>query len=261
VSENMLRQLMKVRPFERIVVDIPARYSGRIDDGQFVVQFGDVAVPIPAVEIGQDSSGEFAMLEVSEQVLRHGFKLAVEPDFDEFAPDGYQLGCHIKLERRETVNLSQSGIDPSQFAGVLMPPGPRDVLRSVTFNHGGGVNGWSWYPARQIEPPTAEDIFHVDVLRLLASGYGAYGHPSKREAVVGLVIDHPVTRYEWYWVPHDGKWVATIDPPLSTLLDEDAIVAPAERVVTNIPAWSRDASVLALGIAAVMQLAPTTDKS
>lgn len=254
--------VMKVRPFERIVEDIPARYSARIEADRYLIQFGDgVEIPIPVLQTDHDTLGDFAMLQPLEQMFERGFKLVVEPELDEFAPEGHRLGCHIKLERRVSFRPEDHGIDPSQFAGVLAPPGPQDVVRSVSFNNGGGITGWTWFPSRQTKPLTAEDLFYAEVLQLLASEYGAYGYPSKREDVVGLVIDHPGTRYEWYWVPSLGKWVATIDPPLSTVFDEGAAEIPTQHVESNIPAWSRDAAVLALGIAAAMQLTAVTEKS
>lgn len=254
--------MMKVRPFERIVEDIPARYSARIEAGRYLIQFGDgVEIPIPVLHTGRDTSGDFAMLQPLEQQFERGFTLVVEPELDEFAPDGYRLGCHIKLERRVSLRPEDHGIDPSQFAGVLMPPGPEDVIRSVSFNNGGGITGWTWFPSRQTKPLTAEDMFYAEVLQLLATEYGAYGYPSKREDVVGLVIDHPGTRYEWYWVPSRGKWVATVDPPLNTVFDEGASEIPTQHIESNIPAWSRDADVLALGVAAAMQLTALAEKS
>jgi len=254
--------VMKVRPFERIVEDIPARYSARIEAGRYLIQFGDgVEIPIPVLQTGSDESGDFAVLQPLEQDFERGFKLVVEPEFDEFAPEGHRLGCHIKLERRVSFRPEDHGIDPRQFAAVLAPPGPDDVIRSVSFNNGGGINGWTWFPAKQTTPLTAEDSFYVEVLQLLASAYGAYGHPSKREDVVGLVIDHPGTRYEWYWVPRGGRWVAMIDPPLGTVFDEDAAEIPTRHIESSIPAWSRDVAVLALGIAAAMELTAVAEQS
>src|SRR5687768_11199898 len=107
---------MKVRPFERIVEHIPARYSARIEANRFLIQFGDgVEIPIPALQTGRDTSGDFALLQPLEQYFERGFKLVVEPELDEFAPDGFRLGCHIKLERRVSLRPEEHGIDPSQF--------------------------------------------------------------------------------------------------------------------------------------------------
>jgi hypothetical protein len=226
--------VMKVRPFERVVEEIPARYSARIEAGRYVIQFGDsTEIPIPVLRTGRDTLGDFAMLQPMEQVFERGFKLVVEPELDEFAPEGYRLGCHIKLERRVSFHPGDHGIDPSQAAGVLALPGPKDVIRSVSFNNGGGVTGWTWFPSKQ----------------------------TKRQHVVGLVIDHPETRYEWYWTPIRDKWVATVDPPLSSVFDERAAEIPTQHVESSIPAWSRNADVLALGIAAAMQLTAATEKS
>jgi hypothetical protein len=57
------------------------------------------------------------------------------------------------------------------------------------------------------------------------------------------------------------KWLATADPPLTTIFDESAPDIPTQQVESNIPPWSRDASVLALGIAAAMQLTPVAERS
>ncbi len=127
-----------VRPFRRVIERGPAQRAsdvrGTIEAGVFVFSVDGARFAIPTVRCGEDEHGQFAVVEESERVLDHGFRLAVEvePPDD---PDG-PLGCSICLFKPDSALAAIQEANPGRI--VLGSP---EAAVSIEFRANGGVCG------------------------------------------------------------------------------------------------------------------------
>ena len=141
-----------VRPFRRIIERGPrqpaADVTGTIESGAFVFSVDGARFIIPAVRCGEDEHGQFAIIEESEQVLDHGFRLAVQVD----PPDhgDFRVGCTICLFKPHPDLGAMGEANPEVV--VLLPV---DATLSIYFGPGGSVCG-SGIMFRTPYPPGAE---------------------------------------------------------------------------------------------------------
>jgi hypothetical protein len=105
-----LPRVVKVRPFA-VLVDpndderrqrdcLPLlRLAGAIDGDLFVLSVGAADVELSATQLGVDTHGEFALIEIGEGSLLNGFRVKIEPISAPDREDSALSGCVIVLTR------------------------------------------------------------------------------------------------------------------------------------------------------------------
>jgi len=89
----------KVRPFKRLVTGVAGietvEVEGFINAVNFICKFYGLPFSIPAIEVGTDHRGTYAMIAAAEVDLGEGFRLVITPEFEE----DEDRGCQISVER------------------------------------------------------------------------------------------------------------------------------------------------------------------
>ena len=128
----------RLRPFEEIVERGPNQPAwsvrGTIEGSTFMFSVDGARYAVPVVEIGEDGRGPFAVVDESEQILDHGFRLVVEMEPPTFPGDVVE--CSIRLFKPHPDQERMQKANPGAI--VVLPV---QASLSIDFGPDGDVSG------------------------------------------------------------------------------------------------------------------------